>query len=62
MIETSNIFEILWVYETFGVDYENAKKVFFDQFYDFETLFSIQKINKRSENNFFVTFVERRLI
>ena len=63
LIETSDFFEILWVYVTFGVDYEYAKKIWknliFDHFYYVYDFFCSPKNKlKVGEKTFLVTFEE----
>ena len=63
MIGTSDFFEIVWVYVTFGVDYEYEKKKLkisiFDHFFDFSDLIFDPKNTRIVEKKFFlVTFVK----
>ena len=64
MIEKPDFFEILWVYVTFGVDYEYAKKIWknliFDHFfYIYDFFFSPKNKQKVREKISLVTFEEK---
>ncbi len=66
MIDKSDFFGILWVYVTFGVDYEYIKKncenLIFDHFYYFLDFFFSQKNKQKVGEKISVVTFEKEII